>query len=509
MNVGDERSQSCWMQDLPRVDAPVLTQGCECDVLVVGSGIAGLSTAYELARFGRSVMVIDRGRIGAGMTARTTAHLASALDDYYSELIKVHGEGAARLYHDSQVAAINRIEVICRDEAIEADFQRVDGFLFAAEEGGRRDLEAEHEACRTIGVAVDWVERAPVPGIDTGPALRFPGQARFHPTRYLSGLARTCVGLGVRFHAGTAYIGHEENADGVEVTVEGGAVVRAADVVFATNSPVNDKVFIHTKQEPMRTYVIAGRTPKGHVADALVWDSLDPYHYVRLQPLGEAEDLLIVGGEDHRTGEANDMDARFAALEAWSRHHYPALGAIDYRWSGQVLEPIDFMPFTGRNPGNRYIYIHSGDSGQGITNGVAGSLTLLPLIIGEDSRFAPLLDPSRKPLSSRPSLGEFVRGQAGVVRNLAEYVTGGEVSSIEDIAPGNGAIMRDGLSKIAVYRDQQGGVLRLSPACTHMGCIVHWNSLEKCWDCPCHGSHFAPDGSVLNGPAVVSLPEHE
>jgi glycine/D-amino acid oxidase-like deaminating enzyme/nitrite reductase/ring-hydroxylating ferredoxin subunit len=508
MNAGDEQSKSCWMEELPQVEAPPLTGDDQCDVLVVGSGIAGLSTAYELARFDRRVIVIDRGRIGAGMTARTTAHLSSALDDYYAELIKVRGEDEARLYHDSQVAAINRIEAICRDEAIDADFQRVDGFLYAADESDRRDLETEYEACHTLGVDVEWVERAPIPGIDSGRALRFPNQARFHPTRYLAGLVRSCLRLGVRFHAGTAYTSHDGKDDHVEVTTESGAVVRAGSVVFATNSPVNDKVIIHTKQEPMRSYAIAGAVPKGSVADALVWDSLEAYHYVRLQPIDEQEDLLIVGGEDHRSGEANDMESRLTALESWTRRRYPSFGEVRYRWSGQVLEPIDYMPFTGRNPGDQHIYIHSGDSGQGITNGVAASLTLLPLIIGEDSRFAPLLDPSRKSLTSRPSLGDFVRGQLGVAKNLAEYALPGEIRSIDELAPGEGAIMRDGITKVAVYKDASGAVSQCSAICTHIGCIVHWNSFEKCWDCPCHGSHFAPDGSVLNGPAVTPLARH-
>jgi len=511
MNADDEQSRSCWMEHLPAVAAPRLTASAACDVAVIGAGIAGLSTAYELARFGKTVVVIDRGKIGAGMTARTTAHLASALDDYYSELVRVHGEDQARLYHDSQVAAINRIEAICRDEAIDADFARLDGFLFAAEESHHRDLEEEYETCRALGIAIEWAERAPVPGVDTGRALRFGNQGRIHPTRYLDGLARACARLGVRFHADTPYLSHEEQ-DGVTLELEGGGSIRAAAAVFATNSPVNDEVAIHMKQEPMRSYAIAGPVPKGSVADALVWDSYEAYHYVRLQPRDDGTDLLIVGGEDHRSGEANDMAARFAALESWTRARYPTFREPTHRWSGQVLEPIDFMPFCGRNPGNRSIYMHSGDSGQGITNGVAGSLTLLPLILGEESRYAPLLDPSRKPLRSRTSLGEFVRGQAGVLRNLAEYMTAGEIGSPEALAPGEGAVQRDGIAKIAVYRDEQGRVHRCSAVCTHMGCIVHWNSLEKCWDCLCHGSQFAPGGEVLNGPAVSPLApvgEHE
>jgi nitrite reductase/ring-hydroxylating ferredoxin subunit len=284
-------------------------------------------------------------------------------------------------------------------------------------------------------------------------------------------------------------------------------VIRAGAAVFATNSPVNDKITIHTKQVPYRPYAIAGRVPKGEVPDALVWDTCDPYHYVRIQPFTESEDLILVGGEDHHSGEASDMDRRLAQLQDWTRERYPGFTTAQYRWSGQVLEPIDFMPFSGRNPGNRNIYIHTGDSGQGITNGVAGSLTILPLIISEDSRYAPVLEPSRKSMTSTSSLGEFVRGQAGVARNLTEHIGPAEVSSADEIAAGEGAIMRQGVSKIACYKADDGTITRRSAICTHMGCIVHWNPFEKCWDCPCHGSHFAPEGQVLNGPALQPMAE--
>jgi glycine/D-amino acid oxidase-like deaminating enzyme/nitrite reductase/ring-hydroxylating ferredoxin subunit len=419
----------------------------------------------------------------------------------------VRGEDEARLYYDSQVAAVNRIEAICAEESIDADFSRVDGFLFPAEESHRADLEKEYQACRRINVDVDWTDRAPVPGMDTGRALRFPNQGRFHPTKYLAGLARAIVARGGRLYDNTAYVAHNEADDRVEIRTEGGFVIWAGTAVFATNSPVNDKVIIHTKQVPDRTYAIAGAVPKGSVPDALVWDSCDAYHYVRIQPLSDSEDLIIVGGEDHHSGEASDMDQRLAKLQEWTRERYPSFTSARYCWSGQVMEPVDFMPFSGRNPGSRNIYIHTGDSGQGITNGVAGSLTILPLIIGEDSRYAPVLEPSRKSLSSGPSLGEFVRGQAGVVQNLTEYITPSEVSSVDEIAAGEGAVVRQGAIKLACYKANDGTITRRSATCTHMGCIVHWNTFEKCWDCPCHGSHFAPDGEVLNGPAVKPLAE--
>ena len=355
-----------------------------------------------------------------------------------------------------------------------------------------------------------------MPGLDSGRCLRFPDQGRFHPTRYLAGLARAIQAHGGRLFAETAYVDHREEQGGVILETEAGSRISAGAAVFATNSPVNDRVELHTKQMPMRTYAIAGRVPRGSVPDALVWDTLEAYHYVRIQELSEREDWLIVGGEDHRSGEASDMDRRIGALAEWARRRYPALGQIELSWSGQVLEPIDFMPFSGRNPGDANVYVHTGDSGQGITNGVAGALTIAPLIVGEDSRFADLLDPGRKSTAAE-SLKEFTSGVVGAVKNLAEHVlpgtaapdepAQGEIASTDQLASGEGGILREGDKAIAVFRDADGQVIRRSAACTHMGCVVHWNPFEKCWDCPCHGSQFAPDGAVLNGPAVRPLAE--
>jgi nitrite reductase/ring-hydroxylating ferredoxin subunit len=211
-----------------------------------------------------------------------------------------------------------------------------------------------------------------------------------------------------------------------------------------------------------------------------------------------------VGGEDHRSGEATDMDRRLGALAEWTRHRYPSFGQVTHSWSGQVMEPVDYLPFSGLNPGNKRTYVHTGDSGQGITNGVAGALTIAPLILGEDSRFAEILAPNRKPHSLH-SLKEFAEGVGGAAKNLAEHLGPGEIASADELSPNEGGTMREGLSKIAVFKGADGEVIRRSAVCTHVGCIVHWNTFEKCWDCPCHGSQFAPDGQVLNGPAVKPL----
>jgi nitrite reductase/ring-hydroxylating ferredoxin subunit len=198
------------------------------------------------------------------------------------------------------------------------------------------------------------------------------------------------------------------------------------------------------------------------------------------------------------------MEQRLVRLEDWARAQYPAMGEVSHRWSGQILETMDYMPFSGRSPGEDNIYLHTGDAGQGLTNAVAGSLIIAPLITGQHARFAPVFDPGRVPLSGR-TIAHYISDQAGAFA-AAIGLEPGEVNSVHDIAPGEGALLREGLTgRIAAYRQPGGGLVRLAAACTHAGCTVHWNSFEKCWDCPCHGSQFAPDGEVLCGPAVKAL----
>lgn len=494
---------SLWRAEFEPLPYAPLEADAECDLAVIGSGIAGLSSAYEAARFGAKVIVIDRGDITGGMTARTTAHLVSEIDDRYFDLIKAVGEDNARLYHESQVAAINRIEQICEDEGIDADFARLPGYLVAADPSYRSELEQEYDACRKLAVEVEWSDSAPIALPSGTGALKFAAQGRFHPLKYCAGLALAIQKHGGQLFSQTAYIGHDEDGGGIIIKTRGGQKIRAGAALFATNVPVNDRVKVHTKQVPMRTYVVAGRVSSGSVDDALVWDTLWPYHYARLQPAGDGQDWLIVGGEDHRSGTANDMDDRFDKLESWARERFPQFEIAEHRWSGQVMEPVDFLPYSGRDGSDR-IYIHSGDSGQGMTNGVAGSLNFIALYRNDKARFAELFDPSRKPKAGL-TLGEYVKGQGPVVANLGEYLGAGEVADADEISPGEGAIIRRGLAKHAVYHGEDGVFVERSAVCTHVGCIVHWNSFEKCWDCPCHGSQFLPDGTVINGPAISPL----
>jgi glycine/D-amino acid oxidase-like deaminating enzyme len=336
MNASSERSASLWGRH-SSIEAPSLEANATAEVAVIGAGIAGLSIAYELARSAKEVVVLDRGRIGGGMTARTTGHLASELDDYYHVLIEKRGVDAAREVCRAQIEAVDRVETIVREEGIECDFRRLDGYLFLAPGTEPTLLEKEYEAVRRVGLEVAWADRAPIPGVRTGRCLRFASQGRFHPLKYLDGLVEALRRRGARLYGDTIVNDVAEEGDGgVVVRMAGGVEMRVRACAVATNSPFNE-VEVHYKQAPYRTYAIAGRVPRGSVEDALFWDTLDPYHYVRLQPADDASDWLISGGEDHKTGEADDMEVRFALLESWTRAHFPSFGAVEHRWSGQVL----------------------------------------------------------------------------------------------------------------------------------------------------------------------------
>ncbi|WOS66135.1 FAD-dependent oxidoreductase [Sinorhizobium fredii] len=502
MNVGDERTVSLWASVNVAPDAVPLTRDEQVDVVVVGSGIAGLSVAYELALAGQRVAVIDRGSIGSGMTARTTAHLTSICDDYFSELIALRGRQLARLFYESQSAAIDRVQAVQETEAIACDFRRLHGFLFPSSAGQDGTLERELDAARQIGIAVERTVGLPFEGFSTTPALRYAGQATFHPLKYLQGLAAGIQRRGGALYSDTVVEKVEETGGGVRMATASGFVVTGKWAVVATNSPINDRVAIHTKQAPYRTYAMSFEIRAGIIADGLYWDTEDPYHYVRLQPGGGERHFLVVGGEDHKTGAVDDAEERFANLTAWSRRLIPDLGAETHRWSGQVMETTDYAGFIGRNPGNERVFVVTGDSGEGMTHGVVAALLIRDVIVNGRSSWQELYEPSRK---TTRAIGDYLRENATAIRNFAEYIAPGELDSVEKLGPGEGAIVREGLTKIAAFRDEDGTLYKRSASCTHIGCHVHWNSLERCWDCPCHGSHFAVDGTALNGPAVFPL----
>lgn len=499
MQSNESGTTSVWQAWVePRAYTPLMDD-TEADVCVVGGGLAGVATAYELAKNGKRVVLLEKeANLAAGETSKTTAHLANAMDDRFVHLEKHISLDASRQARESHGAAIDWIERTARDLGIDCDFRRLDGFLVAGEE--EPSLDEEHAAAKRAGFAdAELLASSPVEGLG-GPVIRFPNQAEYHPLKFLNGVADAFVALGGRVYTSTQATSACGGDDG-RVETATGQVVRARHVVLATNSPAAR--YVETmKMVPYRTYVVAFEIPAGSVAHALYWDTMDPYHYIRLVRDGGRE-LLVVGGGDHQTGTSDEGDAVFADLERWTRDHFEIPGTPLYRWSGQVLEPADHLAFIGRSHDDEDVFICTGDSGQGMTHSVIAAMRIGDLVLGRPERW-PVYDPRR--ISLKPgALREYLRDLGMIGKKVLDHVKPGDAKSTDDIPPGTGAVVRRGLKEIAAYRDENGTLHERSAICTHAGCIVHWNSTEGSWDCPCHGSRFSPDGDVLNGPAVTPL----
>jgi glycine/D-amino acid oxidase-like deaminating enzyme/nitrite reductase/ring-hydroxylating ferredoxin subunit len=503
---------SYWIDSTEPISFTPLTQDIVTDVVIIGGGISGLSIAYCLCKAGKSVVVIEDGYLGSGETGRTTAHIVNALDDHYSEIETKLGKAESKLAAESHTEAINFIDRVVKEESIDCDFIRIDGYLFLHPSDKIKTLEDELDATHRAGIPT--VLMPDVPGASApGPCLRFPNQAQFHPMKYIKGLAKAITRLGGKIFTET----HADNITKENVTANGHTVT-AKDIVVATNTPINDLVTIHTKQHPYRTYVIGALLPKQSIQPGLWWDTgdmdskwvNDPYHYARLQPYNEQFNLLIVGGEDHKTGQAEEENIpeedRYKNLISWTRKHFPMTTDIIYHWSGQVMEPVDSLAFIGKNPGDKNIYIATGDSGNGMTHGTISGMLIADLIQGIPNPWADIYDPSRITVKAA---GSFIKEASNMAAQYLDLLTPGDIKTINELKPNEGAIMRLGIKKAAVYRDEVNTIHAFSAICPHLGCVVQWNGSEKSFDCPCHGSRFTCQGKVVNGPALTDLKEIE
>jgi glycine/D-amino acid oxidase-like deaminating enzyme/nitrite reductase/ring-hydroxylating ferredoxin subunit len=507
--ISSGETVSYWLDSVQPLHFETLNADVDADVLIIGGGIAGLSTAYHMLKKGRSIVLVEDGYIASGETGRTTAHLTSALDDRYYEIENAFGEEESRKAAASHTAAIDVVEEIIRNENIDCDFRRINGYLFIHPSDTKENLKKEFDATQRAGLNTQWLEHIPDLSSENGPCICFPNQGQFHITKYLYGLANAIVKMGGRIYTQTHATKISEDG-----AICNGFKVTASSVVVATNTPVNDIVTMHTKQFPYRTYVIAGKVPKGSLSASLWWDTGDmhskwitcPYHYVRLQSFDDNYDLLIAGGEDHKTGQADDEgipeEERYARLTEWTKKRFPMMEEPLYKWSGQVMEPVDYMAFIGKNPGNDNIYIITGDSGNGMTHGSIAGVIISDLITGIENPWATIYAPKRTPLKTPKTYFSEVLNMAA---QYGDYLKKGDIKDVDKLNPGEGAILSHGLKKIAVYKDEGNNVHAFSAVCPHLGCIVQWNGEERSFDCPCHGSRFTKDGVVINGPANSDL----
>ncbi|MFE9680223.1 FAD-dependent oxidoreductase [Streptomyces sp. NPDC006285] len=499
-NAGDQTSY--WIETAPPGALhPPLATDITVDVAVIGAGIAGLSTARELARAGRSVAVLEADRIATGVTGHTTAKLSAQHSLVYEQLRRTRGVEAAKLYGRSQSEAIRHAAAIVADLGIDCDWEDTDSFAYTLESGRTEELKAEADAARAAGLPAEYVTGTDLPFPVAG-AVRVAGQAQFHPRKYLLALTEDLLGHGAQMYEHTRVVGLKEG-EPCRLTTEVGPTVTATDVVVATHYPIFDRALLFTRLSPHRELVLTAPMPAGTAPQGMYITPEQNTRSVRTAPYADGQRLLIVTGESFTPGTA-DTEERFGRLTAWVTEHF---GPLDFthRWATQDNSTTDSVPLVGPfHAGSRHTYVATGFGGWGMSGGIMAGRLLSDLITGQGSPWSELYDPRRVRTAVREAPA-FLKNQAKVARHFVGDRLPPTSGSVDDLAPGEGALVRIDGHRCAAYRDDAGEVHAVSARCTHLGCLVAFNRAERAWECPCHGSRFDPDGQILQGPATRPL----
>ena len=481
---------------------PALSSSLDVDVAVIGAGITGVTTAYLLKQAGKSVALLESSAVGHGATGYTTAKLTVGHSLVYHHLIESLGEDAARAYARSNQEAIERIEAIVRANSIDCDLERASNYVYTERENSVVDVEREASAARAAGVEAELTTETDLP-YPVRAAIRVDGQAQFHPWKYLAGLARTVDGEGshvLELTRATSVL----SGSVCEVETTAG-VVRAAHVVVATQMPFLDRGLYFTRAHPRKSYAIAARVDNDGAPRGMYISVDQPTRSIRSTPAEGGGRMLIVGGEGHKPGDDPNTKARYEKLEAFMQERF-GVAAAEYHWSTHDYMPVDRLPYIGRlRRGDERVYVATGFAKWGLTKATIAAGVISDAILGRANEWAELYDSTR--LDARRSAKRFAKENAAVglhfFRDRLQLPAGRE--EVERLAPGEGTVARIGAKQYAVHRDDVGELHVLSARCTHLGCIVGWNNADRAWECPCHGSRFAADGTLVQGPATADL----
>jgi glycine/D-amino acid oxidase-like deaminating enzyme/nitrite reductase/ring-hydroxylating ferredoxin subunit len=476
-----------------------VTENTTFDCLIIGGGITGLTAALLLQKAGKQVVIAEAYTIGFGTTGGTSAHINTFADTTYAEAESAFGADGAQGFADAINDGFGIIKNNIHAYEIGCDYEPKAGYLYAENEDEAKTLDEIYQGAKKVGVPVEYTTVVPTP-VEFTKALVFEAQAQFHPLKYLAGLHTAYLEAGGIILENTL-IQKVESENDLHTAIADNRAISAKAVIYATHLPPNINVF-NFECAPYRSYVLAAKLKSSTYPDALIYDSQEPYHYVRSHVI-DGEELLLVGGLDHKTGHENPEQA-FADLEKYVRNYYN-VSSVKYRWSSQYYVPVDGLPYIGQMPlAADGIYCATGYNGNGMMLGSVAGQVLADLVSGKGSKYEKLFSPGRiKPVDS---FSEFVKENADVAYHFfADRFGLHETDSLKRLDKGTGKVLEVDGNKIAAYRDENGTIHALSPVCTHAACIVDWNNTEKSWDCPCHGARYDIDGNVLTGPATKSL----
>src|SRR5688572_5459986 len=469
------------------------------DIAIVGGGITGVSLGLQLQKQGKKCIILEAKTLCFGTTGGTTAHINNIMDNPYPKIISDFGKEGGQLVARAATEAIALIESNILEYGIDCGFEKTSAFLFSQDDKQTDELNDIHDGCNNVGIETRFANSIPVP-INFRKALEIPGQGKFHPTRYVQGLAKAFEALGGVIVEECRVVDIEEgDIISIQTTQED---FKAGALVYATHIPPGINL-LHLRCSPYRSYAMSIKLQGGEYPSALSYDMYDPYHYYRTQVI-DGEQYLIVGGEDHRTGENANTNKSFLQLESHIRAHFN-VAEITHRWSSQYYEPVDGLPYIGKLPGAREnVFVATGFGGNGMPYSHVAVLELTSLIVGGVSRYNDLFSPGRiKPVAG---FTQFVKHNTDVVAQfVGKWFATEKLEELSSLAPDEGKVVKLKNETMALYKDSTGQLHAVNPACTHMKCSVAWNASEKSWDCPCHGARYSIDGEVLNGPADANL----
>ncbi|NPV08479.1 MAG: FAD-dependent oxidoreductase [Anaerolineae bacterium] len=493
------RPQSYWIASTPETDFPPQPQDAQVDVAILGGGIVGITAAYLLRQAGLRVAVVEAHRIVTGVTGHTTGKLTSQHGILYRDLVSRLGRERAQLYGQANQAAIEKVASLVAERGIECDFRRLPSCTFAERPGDAEIVQEEAEVSRSLGLPASFGKEASLPYPTYG-AVCFHNQALFHPRRFLLALADAIPGEGSYVWEETRALDVDEGVRPVVRTDRGR--IRAEHCLVATHTPFLDRGLYFARQTPRRSYVLATRL-RGEVPLELYISVKPGFHSIRPHPTADGW-LVLLGGGQHVTGRGGDTTRYYADLAEYARAHFD-LESIEYRWSTQDNYTLDGAPYVGRySPISDNLYVATGFGGWGMSNGVAAAMMLSDLIQRRENDWLPAFYPAR--VAQLKGAEHLVEGGARFVQHYAvDRLRHVEQGTPADLAPGEGRVLELEGKKVALYKDEQGGLHALSPSCAHQGCLVRWNAAERTWDCPCHGSRFRPDGTFIHGPTVRDL----
>ncbi len=488
-----------WLDGEPAAPYPRLEQDVTVDVAVIGGGISGLTTALLCKRDGARVAVLERGAVAGGASGFTTAKASALQQAKLSEIAHLHDAETAGRYARASLEAIDWIDALVRERGIDCGWRRLPDFTYAADDDQAETVARVAAAARAAGLPVEETAQTPLP-FPVAAAVRLGDQAQFHPVRYLRALAALIPGEECHVFERSPVV-HVDDGRPCVVTTDAGRTVTAGAVVVCTNYPLLDRGLFFARIEATRSYLVAARLRTAAPAAMAIsagapTRSLRPYE-------DDRGTWALVGGEGHVTGSEKASPERYAALERFAREHLDVV-ALTHRWSTQDGMPVDKLPYAGPYlPRAGHLFVNAGHQKWGMTNATAGARVVADRLAGRDSPHAGLFDPNRLSLRAVP---ELTRAQLWVGAHLiGDRLTPAQASSAAEVPAGEARVVRDGLGKVGVHRDDDGALHAVSLRCTHLVCLVHWNAAERSWDCPCHGSRFAPDGTVLAGPATAPL----